>query len=218
MLQRGIGLFGGTFDPIHAGHIAVAHGALLELGLIRVDFVPAYNPWQKTVHTPIEHRIAMIESAIAGDEHLGINLCEVLRAGVTYTIDTLKEVRFSLGPSIPLVLLIGEDQWTNFHTWKHWDEYLLYASIAICNRTLTSAAVNEDVAQWAEKHFVEADCFNQYANGVITRYRIPAHAAKSSTIRETFATEPAVQAFRKLESWLPHPVAQYISNNHLYIQ
>ncbi len=72
--RRGIGLLGGTFDPIHNGHLAVAQGALRELRLARVDFVPAPSPWQKDVLTPVTRRIEMIQAAIETEPLMGVNL------------------------------------------------------------------------------------------------------------------------------------------------
>ena len=75
----GIGLLGGTFDPVHVGHIALAEQALKVLNLTRVDFLPAGNPWQKHPLTPAVDRVRMLELAVAGKPGLAVNLCEVNR-------------------------------------------------------------------------------------------------------------------------------------------
>ena len=87
----GIGLLGGTFDPVHVGHIALAEQALKVLNLTRVDFLPAGNPWQKHPLTPAVDRVRMLELAVAGKPGLAVNLCEVNRPGPTYTVDTLRQ-------------------------------------------------------------------------------------------------------------------------------
>ena len=120
---RGIGLLGGTFDPIHNGHLALAREALRTLRLQRIELLVASAL-----------RVRMAEDALAHEAHMRVNLTEVLRDGATYTIDTLKVLRDELGPSEPLVLIIGCDQWANFHTWKHWRDFTDYCSVAVCRR------------------------------------------------------------------------------------
>ncbi len=215
-IERGIGLFGGTFDPIHNGHLTVARHALDALKLSRIDLVLAPAPWQKSVATPVARRIEMIEAAIAGDERLKLNTIEVMREGLTYTIDTLRQMRELVGPSTPLVLIMGADQWKNFHTWKSWRQFSDYVSIALCNRENDEPTANDEVTQhWLDKE-VAPDLIREFASGKITRFHIPAHTASSTKIREIFATLPRNEAFEKLENWLPVSVARTIASAKLY--
>lgn len=133
--RKGIGLLGGTFDPIHQGHLALAASALDQLKLQQIDFLLAPRPWQKSVLTSVTDRARMIEQAIRGNPRLKLNLTEVFRPGLTYTIDTLKALREKLGGNpVPLVLLMGQDQWANLKTWKSWQELTDYANLAVFNR------------------------------------------------------------------------------------
>lgn len=216
-IERGIGLFGGTFDPIHNGHLTVARFALEAMGLARLDFVLSPEPWQKTVITPVQRRMELIEEAIVHEPRMHLNTCEVLRSGPTYSIETLREMRRSVGPSVPLVLVMGADQWANFHTWKDWQEFGRFANIALCNRERNEpeacdAAVK---AHWDGLE-VPANSITEHACGKICRFGIPMHRASSTKIREVFAQMPRDEAFFTLENWLPVGVARCIAQRRLY--
>lgn len=216
LVRRGIGLFGGTFDPVHNGHLALARAALEQLRLARVDFVLAPAPWQKSVLTPVHDRLNMLREAIHGEERFHVNLHEVLRSGPTYTIDTLREIREELGPCVPLILLLGTDQWVNFHTWKDWPLFLSLTSIAVCNRGRISYQAAPDVEQWVQPHEVSAMELTDYAYGVFTRIHMPQHDASSSRIRMIFAEKGQERALQSLERWLPARVSRFIGLHHLY--
>lgn len=215
-IRRGIGLFGGTFDPIHNGHLSVARHALDTLNLARLDFVLAPSPWQKTTITPVEQRMRLIEDAIAGIGMMHLNTLEVMRQGPTYTIDTLREMRAQVGPTVPLVLIMGADQWKNFHTWKDWELYPEYVNIALCNREKKQPKADAAVsAMWLPREVAPSE-LNQYAAGKIARFSIPSHCASSTKIREIFTQMPKDEAFFALENWLPVRVAKTIARDNIY--
>ena len=216
IFRRGIGLLGGSFDPIHNGHLAVARGALRELRLARVEFVPAPAPWQKDVLTPVTRRIDMIQAAIEDEPLMGINLIEAMRQGPTYTIDTLRALRSSLGSSLPLVLIIGADQWENFHTWKCWRDFLDFTNLALCNRNGVPPKANDEVEAWAAPHRVPALRLTETPCGSIAEFSIPPHEANSSRIRRVFSSKNKYEALRELEAWLPVSVAALISRHNIY--
>ena len=85
-----IGILGGSFDPIHAGHLALARAACDGLGLEQLLFIPAAQPWQKGMLTAGEQRAHMVELAIAGDLRMSVDRCELARGGPSYTIETLR--------------------------------------------------------------------------------------------------------------------------------
>ena len=212
---RGIGLLGGTFDPIHNGHLALAREALRTLRLQRIELLVASAPWQKNVLTPVDLRVRMAEDALAREAHMRVNLTEVLRDGATYTIDTLKVLRDKLGPSEPLVLIIGCDQWANFHTWKHWRDFTDYCSVAVCRRGGENAEAVAEVLRWAEHKEVAPELIRNYACGKITRFSMVPHLANSSAIRATFARFPRTEALKRLQHWLPAPVAVTIAQKKI---
>jgi nicotinate-nucleotide adenylyltransferase len=130
-----IGIYGGTFDPPHAGHIAIARQALKQLSLTRLYFVPACIPPHKTLRpsTPAKHRLAMVKLATAGQKEFQISAVELQRRGVSYTIDTLKYFRKRF-PSAELILIIGADNLAQFDAWKSPKEILKLASLAVYKR------------------------------------------------------------------------------------
>ena len=215
-MQKGIGLFGGSFDPVHTGHLAVARGALDALDLIRLDFVLAPAPWQKSIITPVHKRLAMLELACEADPRMRVNPCELMREGATYTVDTLRQMRRELGPSVPLVLILGADQWENFHTWRDWEVFTQYCSIALCNRNGRTPQASPVVSAWAEPHLCPAQNVTRSACGQICQFEIPAHEASSTRIREIFSRCGRYEALRQLEGWLPAKVARYIAMHGVY--
>lgn len=132
---RHIGIFGGTFDPPHAGHLIVAQDAALALGLDRILFVPAARPPHKrgaTVSEPAQ-RAEMLARAIAGDDRFSMDTLELDRAGASYTVDTLRELA-GRNPAAHWTLLIGADQYGEFHTWREPDVIRSLARIAVLMR------------------------------------------------------------------------------------
>lgn len=215
-MRRGIGLLGGSFDPVHNGHLAVARGALEALRLQRVDFVPAPRPWQKSVSTPVAVRLQLLQAAVAGNERFGICTKELERTGPTYTIDTVRELRRDVGLALPLVLLIGADQWENFHTWRHWRELFDYVHVAVCTRGGLMKAAVPEVEHFAAPRRVEPVRLTVTPSGSLTVFDIAAHPAISTKIRERFATLDRTEAFKSLETWLPTAVARLIAEKNAY--
>ena len=131
-----IGLFGGTFDPVHRAHVALAESALGALALDVVRWVPTGQPWQKAgarVVTPAGHRVAMVQAAIAHEPRFVLERIEVERAGPSFTLDTVRALQ-AAEPGHAWVLLIGQDQYANLHTWRDWRELLGRVELAVANR------------------------------------------------------------------------------------
>jgi len=114
-----LGVLGGTFDPIHAGHIFIAEEARIRLNLDRVLFVPAGDPWLKVDHeiTPAIHRVEMVRLAIAKHTHFGLCTMEIERGGPSYTVDTLEALR-QKATYEDLYLLLGLDSFVELPQWK----------------------------------------------------------------------------------------------------
>ena len=140
-----LGLFGGSFDPVHRTHVELARSALAELVLDRVLWIPAGQPWQKArTLTPAVHREAMLRLATADEPRFVIDRRELDRAGPTYTVDTVRELRAE-HPDATLFLIIGQDQYAGFHTWQGWPEILQQVVLAVANRPGAAPAVDPAV-------------------------------------------------------------------------
>ncbi len=115
-----IGVLGGTFDPIHLGHLMIAEEVRLRLQLDRIIFIPAGQPRLRADEylTPAADRLRMVQLATANDPHFQVCDVETRRSGPTYTVDTLEELDQRLGPDASLHFIVGEDILGQFHRWK----------------------------------------------------------------------------------------------------
>jgi len=144
-----IGLLGGSFDPVHVAHIALAQNALQALGLTQVQLIPAANPWQRAaLNATGEQRRDMLELAVAGHPGLAVNPIEIQRGGATYTIDTLR----ALPQDARYVWLLGADQLANFCTWRDWKEISRLVDLAVAMRPGTALSAPAELAEWLNRH------------------------------------------------------------------
>jgi nicotinate-nucleotide adenylyltransferase len=130
-----IGVLGGTFDPVHHGHLRLAEeiGETLKLGEVRL--IPVGTPPHRgTPHVAPEHRLEMVRIAAAGNPRLTVDDRELRRAGPGYTYDTLAGLRAEIGTARPLVLIVGADAFLEFATWHRWHEVFGFAHIAVAHR------------------------------------------------------------------------------------
>jgi nicotinate-nucleotide adenylyltransferase len=143
---RRIGLFGGSFDPVHNAHLALARQALDQLTLDELRWVPVGQAWQKArAMTPATQREAMLRLAIEGEPRFVLERCELQRAGPSYTLDTLRELQAAT-PGADWFLLIGQDQYRNLHTWRGVDELLQRVTLAVAQRPGEPAAADSRIA------------------------------------------------------------------------
>ena len=155
--RRGLGILGGTFDPVHAGHLCLARAALDAVPLVRVELMPAGEPWQKSRISPGIHRLNMLRIAVEYEPQCRINTSELCRSGATYTIDTVSRLREEVGPDMPLVLILGSDQWFNLSTWREWQSLTDFVHIAYCARDgVRESEIPESQALWAAPRMTEA--------------------------------------------------------------
>lgn len=191
--MKKIGLFGGTFDPPHIAHVALAKLALTQLGLDEVRWIPAGRPWQKMRRmTPVEHREAMVRLAIEGEPRFVLDRCEIERKGPSYTLDTVRE-QAAREPGVEWYLLIGQDQYAGLHTWNGWEELLQRTTLAVANRPGVAREPNPEVASKPHR-----------------AVDLPAMPISSTEIRDRIA------AGRGIADLVPAAVARYIDQHHLY--
>ncbi len=134
-MSRRVGLFGGTFDPVHNAHLALAHAALAELALDEVRWIPSGQPWQKEERriTAARHREAMVRLAIDGEPRFVLERIEIEREGPSFTLDTVQAL-VAAEPHTEWVLVIGQDQYAGLHTWRDWQHLLGLVTLAVANR------------------------------------------------------------------------------------
>ena len=131
-----IGILGGTFDPIHYAHLAIAEEARTQLGLDWVIFVPAGQPPHKLdmAITPAHYRLAMLELALASNPYFLISRVDLERPGPCYTVDTLAMLQEEWGPEAKLYFLIGADSLFEMHTWYHPERVMELAQLVVAAR------------------------------------------------------------------------------------
>jgi len=188
-----IGLFGGSFDPVHSAHVALARLALSEMQLDEVRWVPAGRAWQKTAQpVPAQHREAMVRLAIAGEPLFVLERCELQRRGPSFTLDTVRELQ-EREPGHEWFLIVGQDQYAGLHTWRDWRELLTRVTLAVANRPGLIPRPHTDVER--VPHTVVA---------------LPMMDISSTEIRE------CVAAGLGIDNLVPAAVAGYIDQHHLY--
>jgi nicotinate-nucleotide adenylyltransferase len=134
-VARRIAVLGGTFDPVHNAHLAIARRALEALGAARVLWMPTgAPPYRPAPLASGEHRLAMLRLAIAGEPRYAIDARELAPEHSGYTVDTLASLRAELGEDAELVLLMGADQYAKRHAWRRWDQVARLARIAVFAR------------------------------------------------------------------------------------
>ena len=131
-----VGIIGGTFDPIHVGHLLVAEDARVSMELEEVVFIPTGQPWMKSGSTlsPAHHRMNMVRMAIASNPFFRASSMEIDRPGPTYTVDTLREMRLELDEEDDLYFILGSDSSEKFHRWKEPEEVLRLCTIVTMPR------------------------------------------------------------------------------------
>lgn len=131
-----LGVLGGTFDPLHNGHLSIAQSALKQLNLDKLLFVPAFVAPHKQLQKPAaspHHRHQMLAIASQSDERMDVCTFEIEKARTSYTIDTVNYLK-SIYPKSEIYLLMGADSWNSFNTWKDFEKILVLAKLAVVKR------------------------------------------------------------------------------------
>ncbi|MGP1613968.1 MAG: nicotinate (nicotinamide) nucleotide adenylyltransferase [Pollutimonas bauzanensis] len=196
MAIRKTGLLGGSFDPVHLAHIALAESARRTLGLDEVQLIPAADPWQRApLAATGQQRLEMLEIATRAHPHLHVNPVEIQRGGPTYTIDTVRE----LPRNIDYYWILGADQLRNFCTWQCWREIAGLVTLAVAQRPGAHLAPPRALTE----HLRES-------GGRLIQLPFAPTAISATLIRERLAAgEPT-------DGMLDLAVAQYIQQNGLY--
>lgn len=191
MAKKRLGVMGGTFDPIHHGHLVAASEAASALGLDEVIFVPTGQPWQKKQVTAGEHRYLMSVIATASNPRFKVSRVDIDRSGPTYTIDTLRDLR-NLYPDAELFFISGADAIAQILSWKDVD------------------------GVWDLAHFVAVSRPGHQMelppapDGAISTLEIPALAISSTDVRAR------VDGGKPVWYLVPDGVVQYIAKHELY--
>jgi nicotinate-nucleotide adenylyltransferase len=197
---RRIGLYGGSFDPVHQAHRVLADTAFAQLALDELRWIPAGQPWQKTRRlAPAEHRAEMVALAISDNPAFVLERCEVDRPGPSYTLDTVKALQQrQTGPAL-WFLLIGQDQLAGFCTWHGWSELLQRVTLAVAGRAGVPVQAPAELLDTGHR---------------IVALDMPSMAVSSTELRQRLAAgEPAASLAPRM---VAPAVAGYIDRHGLY--
>ena len=213
-----LGIFGGTFDPVHCGHVALARELRTGLVLSAVRFVPAGDPPHRgRPMAAAQHRLAMVELAIAGEPGLEVDAREVRAARRSYTVLTLEELRDE-DPTRTLALIVGADTFLGLPTWHRWREIFALAHVVVVPRpgvALEPALPPELAPEWVKRYSRDTAALTRARAGAVILQPVTAHPISASAIRERLAEGPA--GFAAIRGLLPATVLAYIERNQLYL-
>ena len=210
-----LGILGGTFDPIHIGHLRTAEEIGLELELEKVYLIPSASPPHKTEEpvTPFEHRLTMTRLAIFGSSLLDALDLEGRRAGPSYSIETLKELHDIFKPDPDLFFILGIDAFLEIHTWKEYERLFDYSHFVIISRPGYRKEMIEPFLMKSGleiKKTREAGTFLMKSGNTLTLKETTLMDISSTCIREM------VQQGKSIRFLVPDAVGDYITEKGLY--
>ncbi|MGH8501305.1 MAG: nicotinate-nucleotide adenylyltransferase [Gammaproteobacteria bacterium] len=207
-----IGVLGGTFDPIHFGHINPALDLLQALPLREIRFVLARNPpHREPPLASAAHRWRMLELALQGHPGLVADDRELRRDGLSYTIDTLRELRAELGATQTLCLILGADAFAGFTSWQSWQEILKLVHIVVTARPGSALRAEGEVGRLLQARRLRSpeDLTRHPCGGILPR-SLYLRDISATAIRRDIAADNDVSAM------LPDAVLRYIQEHGLY--
>jgi nicotinate-nucleotide adenylyltransferase len=214
MNQQRLGVMGGMFDPVHDGHLAAARLALDELALERVHLVPCARPNHRSEPgISAEHRVAMLELAIAGDRRLVVDTRELQRPGVSYMVDTLRSFVAEF-PQVILVYILGQDSFYSLPRWHQWRELLDLCHLAVINRPVELEAGGSEMpaeldAEYQQRKVADVASLMARPRGRILRLHNLDMPASSTAVRKGLSEG-------KRSVPVPAAVLDYIELHRLY--
>lgn len=217
MSAHPLGIFGGTFDPIHFGHLRLAQELAEGLALAEVRFIPAgVPPHRDNPSVSAVQRLDMVRLAIAGNDRFVLDEREILKQAPSYTVETLAELRRESDGTQPLCLLLGADAFLGLATWHRWQELFDFAHIAVAQRPGFSPMAWEDnMPEVLKKEFhrrlqTSPQVLQDTPAGAVVMFSITALDISATYIRN------AIKSGKNPRYLLPDRVLQYIQQNHLY--
>jgi nicotinate-nucleotide adenylyltransferase len=205
-----IGVLGGTFDPVHYGHLRPALEVYESLGLSELRLIPCREPPHRPPpEAPPHHRLAMVERAITGVPGFRSDARELARPGPSFTVDTLGELRAEIGPECPLLLVMGMDAFAGLHGWHRWREIAQLAHVVVAHRPGTAPTLDSPYLELAPATDSVA-MLRRRAQGRVFFQPVTQLDISATGIRE------CLRAGRSPRFLLPGSVRHYIADHRLY--
>ncbi len=205
-------LYGGTFDPVHDGHLAVAEAASALFGADVFLLPSADPPHRAPPGASAEQRATMLDLAVAGHPRLHVDRRELRRAGPSYSVDTLREVRAETDAQMPLAWLLGADAFRDLHRWSRWHDLFALAHIVVAVRPghALDALDPELQAEVASRWTHDPAALGRSAAGLVLLLDLPPRLEAASNLRQRIAVGLAWQ------DDVPPAVAAYVTAHRLY--
>lgn len=205
------GYFGGTFDPIHNGHLRMALELSEQLDFDDFSLVPCHRPpHRESPGCGDRGRAEMVRLAIADCPSLRLDDRELRRDSLSYTIDTLQQLREECGERVSLCWCVGMDSLVNLSTWYRWRELLDFAHLVVVARPGWQLPESGEVAQWLQQHRAEPEVLRHKACGHVVLQPLSLLDISATDIRRRVAGGNSVQFL------MPNAVWRYIQTNKLY--
>lgn len=211
--QHFIALFGGTFDPIHYGHLLPVEALANEIGISNISLLPNnVPPHRPQPEATTRQRLEMLRLAIHDNPLFSIDERELHRTALSYTIDTLEEVRKEYGPDRPIAFIIGQDSLLTLHTWDRWQEFLSFCHLLVCGRPgYANHLETPELEQWLfENRTDDVRLLKQNPSGYIYLAHTPLLDISATDIRARH------RAGRNYDDLVPVSVQNYIRQQGLY--
>jgi nicotinate-nucleotide adenylyltransferase len=214
-VNRCIALLGGSFDPVHHGHVALAELFAQLLGPDELRIVPAGQPWQKNgLQASDEDRVAMLKLAFENAHApIVLDLQEIERKRPTYTVDTLRNLRAELGPDTSIVFLMGADQLHKLDTWREWQALFELANIGVAARpgfNLAHEALPATVAEQMKRRLATPEQVRAAPAGLVCVAHTLAVDISATQVRN------ALRAGADANALVAPQVLDYIQQHNLY--
>lgn len=210
-VPNSIAIMGGTFDPVHIGHLRSALEARELLACEQLRFIPCHRPPHRAEPSADSgQRLRMLELAIAGEPGFRVDSRELGRDAPSFTIDTLAELRAEVGSDCALHLLLGMDAFAELDSWRRWDELLDFANLVVMQRPEHALPQRGVVAELLDSRRIEAGAASASAHGAIAVVRLTPLPISATAIRAL------IRARRSPRYLIPDAVWAFIREQKLY--
>ncbi|WP_339722125.1 nicotinate-nucleotide adenylyltransferase [Marinomonas primoryensis] len=210
--KSGVAIMGGTFDPIHNGHLRTAVEVLDRYQYSELRLIPCFQPVHKgQPSVSPQQRLEMAKLAISGDSRLRVDSREMDREGPSYSVDTLRDIRSEIGPNESLIMVLGMDSFLSLPTWQNWQELIQYSHLLVVSRPGWEPDLISELSAFCENYRAASSHELQCApSGRVWFETLTPLGISSSMIRALARKNESIAYL------LPEPVQKYIEQHQLY--